>query len=186
MKVRLGFVTNSSSSSFICEVCGDTSSGWDMCLSESYMSECENGHIVCNCHIDTEKHKEEIEKRFYKEAREILKERQGKDKELIAYLLRESKTIEDILKLPVDEIEQLFENEFNWEATDDPGYMHERDFISISERPTENFFKEMCPICMHDEVTDTQLIDYATEKLGINREELTRLAREALITEDNK
>jgi hypothetical protein len=47
MKIRKGFVSNSSSSSFVCDVCGEQVSGWDMCLSEADMFECENGHTVC-------------------------------------------------------------------------------------------------------------------------------------------
>lgn len=50
MKVRIGFVSNSSSSSFVCDVCGEEQSGWDMCLSEAEMSECVNGHTFCNDH----------------------------------------------------------------------------------------------------------------------------------------
>lgn len=46
MKTRSGFVSNSSSSSYICEVCNNTESGWDLCLSEAEMFECENGHVV--------------------------------------------------------------------------------------------------------------------------------------------
>ena len=29
MKVRIGFVSNSSSSSFVCDVCGEHAEGWD-------------------------------------------------------------------------------------------------------------------------------------------------------------
>jgi len=49
MKIRTGFVSNSSSSSFLCEVCGETESGFDCSLSEFDMISCENDHI---CHID--------------------------------------------------------------------------------------------------------------------------------------
>lgn len=44
MKMRTGFVSNSSSSSFICDVTGEDVSGRDMCLSDAGMCECENGH----------------------------------------------------------------------------------------------------------------------------------------------
>ena len=44
MKIRNGFVSNSSSSSFICDVSGTDASGWDMCLEEANMYQCENGH----------------------------------------------------------------------------------------------------------------------------------------------
>jgi len=50
MKTRSGFVSNSSSSSFVCNVCGEESSGWDLSLSESGMSQCRNGHIFCDDH----------------------------------------------------------------------------------------------------------------------------------------
>jgi len=45
MKIRKGFVSNSSSSSFVCDITGGTESGWDMGLSDVEMCECENGHV---------------------------------------------------------------------------------------------------------------------------------------------
>ena len=49
-KYRTGFVSNSSSSSFTCDICGETASGMDMVLSDADMFSCENGHICCNSH----------------------------------------------------------------------------------------------------------------------------------------
>jgi hypothetical protein len=51
MKIRKGFVSNSSSSSFVCDICGEECSGWDMGLTEAGMHECVNGHTVCDEHI---------------------------------------------------------------------------------------------------------------------------------------
>jgi len=50
MKFRLGFVSNSSSSSFTCSFCDHEVSGWDVGLSEAEMFECLNGHCVCDTH----------------------------------------------------------------------------------------------------------------------------------------
>lgn len=47
MKFRKDFVTNSSSSSYVCEICGRSESGWDLSLRECEMMECVNGHIFC-------------------------------------------------------------------------------------------------------------------------------------------
>ena len=47
MKYRKCHVTNSSSSSFVCDICGRVESGWDMGLSEAEMYECVNGHTFC-------------------------------------------------------------------------------------------------------------------------------------------
>jgi hypothetical protein len=48
MKIRMGFVSNSSTSTFICDICGGTEAGMDLCLSDCDMSRCENGHIYHN------------------------------------------------------------------------------------------------------------------------------------------
>lgn len=44
MKIRSGFVSNSSSSSFVCDVCGGIESGWDMCMEQAEMVTCVNNH----------------------------------------------------------------------------------------------------------------------------------------------
>jgi hypothetical protein len=51
MKIRYGFVSNSSTSSFLCGVCGADAAGYDMCLSEAEMFQCEHGHEFCEEHV---------------------------------------------------------------------------------------------------------------------------------------
>lgn len=51
MKIRNGFVSNSSSSSFVCNVCGEHFEGMDLCPSDVDCTYCVNGHIICNEHI---------------------------------------------------------------------------------------------------------------------------------------
>lgn len=52
MKIRNGFVSNSSSSSFTCNICGETESGFDCCLDDFDMVECEHGHIFHKSHAE--------------------------------------------------------------------------------------------------------------------------------------
>ena len=71
MKYRLSFVTNSSSSSYVCEICGRQESGWDLCLSDAGMYECENGHIFCEDEIVEEPNYKEFLKQVV-EDKELL------------------------------------------------------------------------------------------------------------------
>jgi hypothetical protein len=48
MKSRNGFVSNSSSSSFICSVCGSVESGYEASYSEFGWTSCSNNHELCD------------------------------------------------------------------------------------------------------------------------------------------
>lgn len=48
MKVRNGFVSNSSSSSFVCDVCGTSYSGYDGMYEDTNCCTCCKGHEICS------------------------------------------------------------------------------------------------------------------------------------------
>lgn len=50
-KKRLYFVSNSSSSSFTCEICNHVESGWDLSYEDSGFVCCENDHTFCEEHL---------------------------------------------------------------------------------------------------------------------------------------
>lgn len=51
VKIRKSFVSNSSSSSFICDVCGETFSGMDLSYGDVDCHTCVSGHIFCDEHM---------------------------------------------------------------------------------------------------------------------------------------
>lgn len=54
MKIRNCFVANSSTSSFICNVCHEVFAERDLCLSDIDMIRCVKGHYVCCEHMSSE------------------------------------------------------------------------------------------------------------------------------------
>ena len=72
MKIRNGFVSNSSSSSFTCEVCGEMASGMDISHGAdiwdctSGMFQCENDHTVCKEHA-VSVHRDEFDQVIYQQ-----------------------------------------------------------------------------------------------------------------------
>lgn len=72
MKVRNGFVSNSSSSSFVCNVCGEIESGFDCSMKDFEMSQCEHGHVFHDSHIENgfDSQSEEVKLQFLKKYKE--------------------------------------------------------------------------------------------------------------------
>jgi hypothetical protein len=62
MKIRKGFVTNSSSSSYICDYCNRAEVGYDLAIEDADMYECENGHVLCRYHFNEEFDKNDVYK----------------------------------------------------------------------------------------------------------------------------
>lgn len=67
MKIRKFFVSNSSSSSFICDVSGHCESGWDISLEDAGFYECENGHYFLENYLVGKIEKAEKENEDYED-----------------------------------------------------------------------------------------------------------------------
>ena len=141
-KFRKSFVTNSSSSSYICEICGRVESGWDIGLSEAEMMECVNGHVFC---ID--------------EALEI-----PDKKELIKMILENEwnkeiwdRDVGDYRDYDEEEINEMDEEELFYNLCSE-GYYRVPEFV--------------CPICQFIEYSEYDLSKYLLKVYGISRDEV--------------
>ena len=144
MKYRKDFVTNSSSSSFTCDICGAEESGWDYGLSDVCMVRCENGHEFCEHHL-----------------------RELPAKEIIAAILRVDKAEADWHKKLGYEHEPLDRSLLETSSTDDlwDTYIG-MDDVRYSVDP------KFCPICSLESVDDQDIIAYFLKKNNLKREEM--------------
>lgn len=153
-KFRKDFVTNSSSSSFICEVCGREESGWDLGLSEADMMQCVNGHIFCRDEALELPSKEYMIKT-------ILENEWNK-----RYNWRTSET--NII--PEDELIEMKE----WDLWSD--FYTEGGYYDVDEC--------VCPICQFTTYSNTDLIKYFLKEYNLIADEIVSSWKERFGTYD--
>jgi len=145
MKVRSGFVSNSSSSSFICDECGENFCGYEFSHYDVDHYECENGHYFCEkLEFDHKKAWEEMQKNRIAKAQKYVD-----DKIWQKYTWY---TEDEIRQELVDEQEKEYDEDYEWE----------------DELPSE-----ACPICRMRVFRDVDLLnfllleyDYTKEHVG--------------------
>ena len=142
MKFRRSFVTNSSSSSFVCEICGNVESGWDMGLSEAGMYECVNGHVFCQ-----------------DEALDI------PDKKELIKMILENEWNSDRWDSDIRDYRDYTEEELN--EYDEEDLFYEFCSDGCCEVP-----ECVCPICQFIEYSEYDLSKYLLKEYGIPREEV--------------
>lgn len=149
MKYRKDFVTNSSSSSFVCEICGRSEGGYDMSLEDAYMYECVNGHVFCQDEAMTD---------FTRQEKiEMLKSYTGHDDHYYYFNWPESKAvISDTMK--DTDLESVWKDCIH----------HNYEFMS--ETP-----EKVCPICSFKEYLDRDIIAYYKKNYHITDDEVQAL-----------
>lgn len=143
VKIRKDFVTNSSSSSYVCEICGHSESGWDLGLSECEMYECVNGHVFC-CD-------EALEKPTKEEMIKTILENEY-NKECWDNNIREYRDFTEEELSGMDE--EIIFKKF---ITDGGNY-------GVPEC--------MCPICQFIEYSEYDLSAYLLKEYGVSRDEV--------------
>ena len=141
MKIRNGFVSNSSTSSFICDFCGAIVSERDLSMQDAGMMACENGHVFC-----------EEESNFnFDFSEEFLKE-------LMDYI-KNKNYYDDFSKDTIAYIEKYLNNEIELSELED--YFDCNDIIYIIKEEW-GIPERYCPVCQrkHDMEKDSDYIKY--------------------------
>jgi len=156
MKIRNGYVSNSSSSSFICEISGRVEAEYDLSIEDAGMYECTNGHTFDEDYVLEFDEKDIII--------ESLKEKIIRFEDYIRtsddpdyYLERIKSVKEDIVKLESSEDNDIVDE-----------YHDELSEIRY-ELPAK-----YCPICQMEHVTDKDLISYLLKEFNKDRETLQK------------
>jgi hypothetical protein len=132
MRFRTDFVTNSSSSSFVCEICNEAEGGYDLSISDTHFLMCEAGHTFCIGHLSNAEIESFCEK--------IIKDNSFNNNysEMISTLLEEYKNIEG-----------------NYYEDDIIVELSSREFLDRYNWPSE-----FCPICKKRLIPDYELLEF--------------------------
>lgn len=168
MKYRKDFVTNSSSSSYVCDICGNEVSGWDCSVRDGDMFECMNSHVICDEHM-------------------LIPPR---DK-LLEFITEINNHMSDAYKLKEDEILAMSDDELIEEILSEWCYEMPEEFCPIcqfeeySSRDMANYLfaeyqvpkSEVFDIIKkknkrRKKVYDFEYINFVTEKFGLHLEDI--------------
>jgi hypothetical protein len=114
MKYRLDFVTNSSSSSYICEICGEEETSWD---TPSWLKYCVHEHAFCEDHLE-ENYEVDSEESYYvsENSCPICTFKTYSQSEMVEYLLKTRKIPKDEVFAEVKKANKrrrkLYDNEY--------------------------------------------------------------------------
>lgn len=160
MKVRKGFVSNSSSSSFICEVCGHVESGYDCGLEDIDFVQCENEHIMCDSHVVFT---EAMIDRFVNDNYDTIVK-------YVDYHIDNTATAECSLKETLKEVLKELTTQ---------KYLTVRSSTFSDYGYDDGIPKEFCPICNLHTIDDESLLSYILIQHGSTREFVANKIREA-------
>lgn len=141
-KFRSSFVTNSSSSSFICEVCNHIECEMDLSMSDAGFVRCVNGHEFC------EDHKLETKVNIKDELKNVLEE------VLERYFKRPNYWAEEIVDIKRELLELNNMSEYKVKKL-------------LNQYIKNEVLAACCPICALDTIRNSDILMYISKKTGV-------------------
>ena len=148
MKIRVGFVSNSSSSSFVCDICGEEYSGMDVSLSDAEMVSC-GPHTFCKSHLSRPL---PIGADFKTKA-----EAEVFIRKLTPYNL--DRYMKELSEIDDDELQDFMDN-----------FINDTDFDS--ELPEED-----CPLCQFDDMIGDDMAAFLLHTSHQTKEDILKLVK---------
>lgn len=141
MKIRRGFVSNSSTSCFVCAICGGADGGHDVSAGElGFIEFPDCYHTVCESHVGFS---EDYQKKYREYVRNHL---ENNENEYERDVYESIKDIEDF---------KLFKEEYECEGYEIP----------------DNIEMDPCPVCNLSHITSDTLLEYILKSFLIPSEE---------------
>ena len=162
MKIRTGFVSNSSSSSYICEICGSVMEDDDD------MVTCEREHTFCIYHLKHALFSKEIVSAYVARSESLPDD----SKQELIRLIRavDLSTFNQLRESLYSESDNPTLHQIDV-LLDDLGYNVERWHLR------EDLPPEYCPICNLEVITDSDLINYFTASTRMSRNDVIAAVR---------
>lgn len=162
MKIRTGFVSNSSSSSYICEICGSVMEDDDN------MVTCERQHTFCIYHLKHALFSKEIVSAYVARS-ESLSEY---DKQELIRLIRA------VDPLTFSKLRgSLYSESDNPTLHQIDVLLDDLDYTVEMWEIRESLPPECCPICNLEVITDSDLINYFTASTRMSRNDVIAAVR---------
>ena len=173
---RKGWVSNSSSSSFICDVCGEVASGYDACLSDFEMTRFTCDHTVCDSEWSMN-----IDELTFDQKKSMVDEN-------------------DHYEVESQFEKELFDGRYGSDLSDEEKNLLEKSIKEVFDKRTKEYYEDIdyeeliegfdetlstfCPVCNLETISDETLLSYIVNTHNISIVEVKGLIRDKFKTLD--